>query len=86
MERLYDSVVAAYIFTAALTFVPSSIIAYLVRERENHVKHMQLISGVSLFSYWLSNFIVDFVKSLIPAIFAIFMMSAYDVDIFIESS
>lgn len=74
MEGLFDGLVATFTFTIALSFIPASIITFSVKERENHVKHMHLVSGVSLLSYWISNFFMDFIKSLIPAIIGIIMM------------
>ena len=32
------------------------------KERENNSKHLQIISGISLFSYWFNNYIFDLVK------------------------
>jgi len=50
-----------------MSFIPGSLIAYIVREREIHAKHQQIVSGVSLPAYWLANFLVDYFKYLIPA-------------------
>jgi ATP-binding cassette subfamily A (ABC1) protein 3 len=50
-----------------------------VKERENNLKHQQLISGVSLVAYWLSNGAMDIFKSLIPCGIAIAMIYAFDV-------
>jgi ATP-binding cassette subfamily A (ABC1) protein 3 len=34
----------------------------IIREREQNTKHLQIISGISLIAYWLSNFIFELVK------------------------
>ena len=86
MEGTADGILATFIFTIALSFIPASLITFSVKEREDQVKHMQLVSGVSLFSYWMSNFFMDFIKHLIPAIFAILMMLAFDIQVFTETS
>ena len=31
-------------------------------ERESNTKHLQIISGMSLISYWLSNYVFELVK------------------------
>lgn len=43
------------------------------------MKHMQLISGMSLFGYWAANILADLVKSFIPIIVILIMSKAFDV-------
>lgn len=43
----------------AIPFVPASFITYIVREKEVKAKHQQMVSGVGVVAYWLSNFIWD---------------------------
>jgi len=43
----------------ALPFVPASFITYIVREKEVKAKHQQMVSGIGVVSYWLSNFLWD---------------------------
>jgi ATP-binding cassette subfamily A (ABC1) protein 1 len=43
------------------------------------LKHMQLISGMSLFGYWAANILADLVKSFIPIIVILIMSKAFDV-------
>lgn len=43
----------------ALPFVPASFITYIVREKEVKAKHQQMVSGVGVVAYWLSNFLFD---------------------------
>jgi len=71
--------IACFIFAMALAFIPSSIIVFIVKEKQQGVKHQQLVSGVSLFAYWMSNYLFDLVKVLIPAIFAALMCLAFNV-------
>ena len=86
LEGTADGIVAAFIFSIALSFIPASLIVFSVKEREDQVKHQQLVCGVSLFSYWMSNFVMDFCKYVIPAAFAILMMLAFDIEVFTEDS
>ena len=55
----------ALIFGIALSIIPTSVISYVILERETNVKHMQLTAGVSISAYWLANFIVDFILTAI---------------------
>ena len=78
--------IAAILVSIAYAFVPASLIVLLVKERENNVKHQQIVSGVSLFAYWLSNLVVDWVKFLIPAGATILIFKLYDVDVYLNSN
>lgn len=65
----------------AFALVPASIISFIVKEREDNLKHQQLISGVSLLAYWLANSIMDIIKSLIPSGVSIGLIFAFDVEL-----
>lgn len=58
----------------AFCFFPCAIISFIVLERVENLRHMQLISGMSLSAYWLSNMIADMIKLYIP-IFMIIVVS-----------
>ena len=49
-----------------LALIPTGMVSFILKEREDNVKHMQLISGMSLFGYWLANMVSDIIKSYIP--------------------
>ena len=57
--------------------VPSSIVSHIVGERVNNLKHMQVLSGMSLASYWVSNMIFDILKAMIPSGIAIGLLYAF---------
>ena len=52
------------IFFISLSFslIPSNFITIIIKERENNSKYLQIISGISLFSYWVSNYIFELIK------------------------
>ena len=56
-----------------LALIPCVMVSYILQERELHLKHMQLISGMSLFGYWAANILADLVKSFIPIIVILIM-------------
>eukprot|EP00435_Cladocopium_sp_Y103_P007432 s4562_g2.t1 len=60
----------------AFSWIPPAIVAYVVREREAHhnSKHQQLISGVSIFAYWTSNFLWDVCLYVLPLAFTILFL------------
>ncbi|KAF5903351.1 ATP-binding cassette sub-family A member 1-like [Clarias magur] len=66
----------------AMSFVPASFVVFLIQERVSKAKHMQFISGVQPYLYWLANFIWDMCNYIVPAtlvviIFVCFQQKAY---------
>ncbi|XP_058738226.1 ABC transporter A family member 1 isoform X2 [Vicia villosa] len=78
-----DAFSAAIIVNIAFSFIPASFAVSIVKEREVKAKHQQLISGVSVLSYWVSIFIWDFVSFLFPASFAIVLFYIFGLDQFV---
>lgn len=56
-----------------LALIPCVMVSYILNERENQLKHMQLISGMSLFGYWAANIFADLIKAFIPIGVILFM-------------
>lgn len=84
MENTADTVFATWLIGIALSFLPAGIVVFIVKERENNVKHQQLVSGVSLLAYWTSSLVVDLFKYYIVMIFALIMVQAFQVKGFIQ--
>ncbi|XP_059372109.1 phospholipid-transporting ATPase ABCA1b [Carassius carassius] len=66
----------------AMSFVPASFVVFLIQERVNKAKHMQFISGVQPYLYWLANVLWDMCNYVVPAtlvilIFVCFQQKAY---------
>ncbi|EGZ19833.1 ABC transporter lipid export ABCA family [Phytophthora sojae] len=72
----------------AFTYYPASIVVFLVKEKQasHNSKHQQLVSGVSLGAFWLSNFLWDFLLYLIPCAAAIIMIKGFGIDSMTGSS
>ena len=64
----------------ALALIPCVIVAYIIKEREMQVKHMQVISGVSLGAYWWSNLISDIFKCYVPIAIILLMDFIFNLD------
>ncbi|RLN98523.1 hypothetical protein BBJ28_00023418 [Nothophytophthora sp. Chile5] len=73
---------ACLFICVAFTFFPASIVVFLVKEKQSdhNSKHQQLVSGVSLGAFWLSNFIWDFMTYLVPCAAAIILIKAFNID------
>jgi ATP-binding cassette subfamily A (ABC1) protein 3 len=67
----------AFIISIAFSLVPAAVVSFILNEREKNLKHMQLISGMSLPAYWLTNMVFDVVKGIIPSIIVIGLMYAF---------
>ncbi|KAK9157371.1 hypothetical protein Scep_003945 [Stephania cephalantha] len=80
-----DAFSAAIIVNIAFSFIPASFAVSIVKEREVKAKHQQLISGVSVLSYWISTYIWDFISFLFPSSFAIVLFYIFGLDQFVGS-
>ncbi|CAN6577001.1 unnamed protein product [Malus baccata var. baccata] len=80
-----DAFSAAVIVSIAFSFIPASFAVPIVKEREVKAKHQQLISGVSILSYWASTFVWDFISFLFPSSFAIILFYIFGLEQFIGS-
>lgn len=66
-------------FVVAIGFalIPAAIVSFILNEREKNLKHMQLISGMSLPAYWVANYFFDIIKSIIPSALVIGLIYAF---------
>ena len=67
----------SFIVSIALALIPASIVSFILKERENQQKHMQMISGVSKLGYWLSNMFSDIVKTYIPILLTMILQAIF---------
>jgi ATP-binding cassette subfamily A (ABC1) protein 3 len=74
------------IFTLAIGFIPASVIVFIVKERESKVKHQQLVSGVSLVAYWLSNYVVDYLKYVVFILAFFGLVQAFQVETMVNTA
>ncbi|XP_060722830.1 retinal-specific phospholipid-transporting ATPase ABCA4 isoform X1 [Tachysurus vachellii] len=72
-----DAVVAICVIFA-MSFVPASFILYLIQERVTKAKHLQFVSGVSPFIYWITNFFWDMVNYSISTAMVVSIFIAFD--------
>jgi ATP-binding cassette subfamily A (ABC1) protein 3 len=65
----------------AYSFIPASIVQFVVREKENNrnAKHQQMISGVSIPAYWLSNYAWDLLMYMAPFALTLILIAAFDI-------
>lgn len=81
-----DAFTAAIFIMIAFCFIPASYASFIVKEREVKAKHQQIISGVSIYAYWVSSFVFD-VLSYIPTVAMVMILCLiYGFDSFTENS
>ena len=62
-QRAFGNNLAIIFFIAiAFAIMPANFISLLVKERINNSKHLMRISGINIISYWLVNYIFEFIK------------------------
>ena len=81
-----NGVFGAFAFSIGISFIPASLIVFIVKEREWNVKHQQMVSGVSLAAYWFSNYVVDLLKHILPTVVCCLMILAFNVTGWTDSS
>ena len=78
-ESRVDAVILTFLLAMGFAFIPSSMVMFVVMEREENSKHQQIVSGVSFTSYWFGNLIVDYFKYCIVAGTTVVLILAFDV-------
>jgi len=51
-----------------MALISCVMVSFILKERTEGLKHIQLISGMSIPAYWISNMIADIIKVYIPVI------------------
>lgn len=62
-----------FMVAVAVGLIATVMMTFILKEKEGKLKHMQMISGMSLPAYWLSNFVSDLLKTYIPLVLIIFI-------------
>ncbi|XP_067120260.1 phospholipid-transporting ATPase ABCA1-like isoform X3 [Centruroides vittatus] len=82
LERSGLSLLHAVCVIFAMSFVTASFVMFLIEDRITGSKHLQFVSGVKPFIYWIGAYTWDLCNYLVPAaliiiIFVIFREEAY---------
>jgi ABC-type multidrug transport system fused ATPase/permease subunit len=57
--RTILSIIAAMLLAIPFNYIPAAFTVFLVKERSCKSKHLQLVSGVDMSAYWISNYLWD---------------------------
>ena len=67
-----------FVISVGLSLVPGLIVGAVMYEREKNLKHMQIISGMNLCSYWIVNILFDILKMEVPMVICCTLLYAFD--------
>ncbi|XP_071130810.1 phospholipid-transporting ATPase ABCA3-like isoform X2 [Mytilus edulis] len=71
-------------FVFGISFLSSSFVLFLIKERATKAKHIQFVSGVSPINFWLSTFCWDMINYIIPCIFLIITFVAFNITAYLD--
>ncbi|CAH8583113.1 unnamed protein product [Dicrocoelium dendriticum] len=69
----------------ALSFIPSSLVTFLVLETHTDAKHLQFVSGLNVYLYWFSAFLWDILSYTLSASLCVLVFVAFQRHSFIGS-
>lgn len=58
--------------------------SFLVAEKMNNAKHLQMVSGVDKVSFWVAAFAADFGTYLVPTLALLAVFAAFNEPIYVE--
>ncbi|ESO83918.1 hypothetical protein LOTGIDRAFT_229502 [Lottia gigantea] len=61
-----------------MSFLSSSFILFLIKERSVKAKHVQFVSGVHAVNFWIATFCWDLINYLIPCILLLITFAGFD--------
>jgi ABC-type multidrug transport system ATPase subunit len=85
--KAYANSINAFIFAMFVmipfTFIPSTFVTFIVKERECHAKHLQIISGMNFVAYWISNFVFDVLSFTVTTLLSLIIFVIFDREEFV---
>jgi ATP-binding cassette subfamily A (ABC1) protein 3 len=76
-QERYKMVIVFFI-SISFSLIPANFITIIIKERENNSKHLQIISGISLFSYWFNNYLFELIKYYVVGGICILILYIYN--------
>ncbi len=79
-QQTLTNSLTAVIVAIGFAFMPANFISFAVKEEQDKVKHQQLISGVSAFSYWGANYAWDFCNYMVMGLLCLLIFKIWGID------
>ncbi|KAL3876097.1 hypothetical protein ACJMK2_033975 [Sinanodonta woodiana] len=67
-----------------MSFLASSFVLFLIKERATKAKHVQFVSGVRMFTYWSATFLWDLINIMIPCVLLLFTFWGFYIDAYVD--
>ena len=80
-ERVILSGIVVFFLLVPLCYIPGAFIVFTVRENTCKAKHVQLVSGVDMLAYWVSNYCFDLLLYLFISLSTSMILLAYGRDV-----
>ncbi|XP_046544466.1 phospholipid-transporting ATPase ABCA3-like isoform X1 [Haliotis rubra] len=74
----------SFVLIFGMAFLTSSFVHFLIKERQVGAKHLQVVSGVGPFVFWMSNFAWDFINYMIPCVGLLIVFAAFQSEAYVE--
>ena len=73
-----NNIAITFFIAIAFAIMPANFISLLVKERSNNSKHLMRVSGINILSYWIVNYIFEFIKYYITAGICIILLVMFN--------
>ena len=77
-KKIRNGFSLVFFTSIAFSLIPSNIIMSIIKEKENKLKHLQILSGLSLLTYWLNNYIFELLKYAVISIFSYIILIIFN--------
>eukprot|EP00958_Prasinococcus_capsulatus_P014562 scaffold1535_cov382-Prasinococcus_capsulatus_cf.AAC.24 len=78
-----QNMIVALLMVIAMSIISASYVTYLVWERSSNSKHLQMVSGVNKYLFWVCAFICDYAAYLISTCLLLIIFWAFQAEDFI---
>lgn len=68
----------------AMSFVPASFVMFLIEDRVSGSQHLQFVSGLKPFLYWIGSYTWDLCNYIIPAFLCVFIFMAFKEEAYVS--
>ena len=79
----FEGGVISFNMLFGMSFLASSFVVFLIKERTVKAKHIQFVSGVHSSTFWSATFVWDFINFLFPCMFLLIAFVAFDVKAYV---
>jgi len=83
-DFVQDLIVSIF-FGLGMSILSASFSSFLVAEKMNNAKHLQMVSGVDKVSFWVAAFVADFVTYLVPALSLVIVIAAFNESNYVDN-